>query len=66
MPFVSSPQLQDCWKNFLLKADGCTISGVSDSARSANYVRVVENAEIIIKLTTDEALVLSDWLERCR
>ncbi|MFD7282334.1 hypothetical protein ACFV80_36250 [Streptomyces sp. NPDC059862] len=24
----------------------------------------MENPEIIIKLTTDEALVLSDWLER--
>jgi hypothetical protein len=24
----------------------------------------VENPEIIIKLTADEALVLSDWLER--
>lgn len=36
----------------------------SDTTWSANYVRAVENAEIIIKLTPDEALVLSDWLER--
>ncbi|GAA2525760.1 hypothetical protein GCM10010295_02070 [Streptomyces intermedius] len=38
--------------------------GTSDTAGSANYVRAVENTEIIIKLTSDEALVLSDWLER--
>jgi len=41
-----------------------TVSGTSDSAGSTNYVRGVENPEIIIKLTPDEALVLSDWLEQ--
>ncbi len=64
MPFVPSPQLQDCSQNFQINANGCTMPGASGSARSANYVRVVENAEIIIKLTPDEALVLSDWLEK--
>lgn len=29
---------------------------------SMDYVRRVENPEIIIKLAPDEALVLSDWL----
>ena len=38
--------------------------GASDNAWSTGYVRAVENPEIIIKLTLDEALVLSDWLEQ--
>ncbi|REE61788.1 hypothetical protein BX257_4375 [Streptomyces sp. 3212.3] len=38
--------------------------GASDNTRSSDYVRAVVNPEIIIKLTPDEALVLSDWLER--
>lgn len=38
--------------------------GTSDNAQSTDYVRAVENPEIIIKLTPDEALVLSDRLER--
>ena len=38
--------------------------GASDNTRSTGYVRAVENPEIIIRLTPDEALVLSDWLEQ--
>jgi hypothetical protein len=41
-----------------------TVPGTSDNAWPADYVRAVENSEIIIKLTPDEALVLSDWLEQ--
>lgn len=29
-----------------------------------NYIPAVDNEQIIIKLSPDEALVLSDWLER--
>jgi hypothetical protein len=40
------------------------VPGTSDNAWPTDYVRGVEKPEIIIKLTPDEALVLSYWLEQ--